>query len=114
MQLNKVDNVTANKSEERTSKMLNEDCEQMGLTWLLAKNRSAYIDTVSAILRATMMSNDVNSIPESCTLNDGMPLAVDSSEINDSSSSMFHPSPTLYLLSLYVLYVSIRQLFDSM
>ncbi|GKB79706.1 uncharacterized GPI-anchored protein [Tanacetum coccineum] len=113
--LNKVDNVTANKSEERTSKMQNEDCEQMGLTWLLAKNRSAYIDTVSAILRATMMSNDVNSIPESCTLNDGMPLAVDSSEINDSSStSIFHPSPTLYLLSLYMLYVSIRQLFDSL
>ncbi|KAA8542805.1 hypothetical protein F0562_023957 [Nyssa sinensis] len=66
-------------SEDRTSKMHNRDCELMGLTWLLAKNRSAYIHTVSAVLRAIMMSKDGSDL-QSCSLNsDGMPLAVDSS-----------------------------------
>lgn len=118
--LNKEDAVNTSKREERRSKMHNEDCELMGLTWLLAKNRSAYIHTVSAVLRATMMSTDGNSIPESCTLNsDGMPLAVDSSEIDNSSSSSILYSPLLYLLSvcMYVCVTvtpSIRQLLDSM
>ncbi|KAI7736562.1 hypothetical protein M8C21_027194 [Ambrosia artemisiifolia] len=111
--LNKGD---TNKSEERSSKMHNEDCELMGLTWLLAKNRSAYIHTVSAVLRATMMNKDGDSIPESCALNsDGMPLAVDSYEINGSPSlsTLFHSSLTVCLV-LLLLYVSIHQLLDSM
>lgn len=95
------------KSEERKSKMQSEDCEVMGLTWLLAKNRSAYIHTVTSVLRALMMTTQdgtSNSVPDSCTLNsDGMPLAVDSSEINKSSSSTV-PLFSLHLfifLSLY-------------
>lgn len=102
MQLNKVDTENTSKSEERTSKMQNKDCELMGLTWLLAKNRSAYIHTVTAVLRATMMTTDVNSIAQSCTLDsDRMPLAVDSSELNDSSSSnIFHSSLTFFLVSV--------------
>ncbi|KAK9077535.1 hypothetical protein SSX86_005872 [Deinandra increscens subsp. villosa] len=78
--------LNTNKSEERSSKMHKEDCELMGLTWLLGKNRSAYIHTVSGVLRATMMKT------ESCT--DGLPLAVDSTEINASyaSSSFLHLS----------------------
>ncbi|MFS7962118.1 putative SPARK domain-containing protein [Helianthus anomalus] len=111
--LNKGD---TNKSEERSSKMHNKDCELMGLTWLLAKNRSAYIRTVSAVLRATMMNTDGDSIPESCTLNsDGMPLAVDSYEINGSPSlsTLFLSSLTVSL-ALLLLYVSGYQLFFSM
>ncbi|XP_071691257.1 uncharacterized GPI-anchored protein At4g28100 [Rutidosis leptorrhynchoides] len=115
--LKKVDTVNTSKVEERTSKMHNEDCELMGLTWLLAKNRSTYIHTVSAVLRATMMTTAGNTIPESCTLNsDGMPLAVDSSELNDSSSSssiIFNSYLSLSLFSLFMLCMSIRRLFDS-
>ncbi|TKY61047.1 GPI-anchored protein [Spatholobus suberectus] len=71
----------SSKSEDRTTKIHNKDCELMGLTWLLAQNRTAYIHTVSGVLRALMLSTD-GSDPQSCTLNsDGMPLAVDSSEI---------------------------------
>ncbi|XP_076940165.1 putative GPI-anchored protein At4g28100 [Bidens hawaiensis] len=109
--LNKGDK---NKSEERSNKMHNEDCELMGLTWLLAKNRSAYIHTVSAVLRATM---DSNTNSESCTLNsDGMPLAVDSYEINGSpsTSTRFNSPLTLCLLLILMLYVSFHQVFDSM
>ncbi|KAM7267334.1 hypothetical protein ACFE04_009500 [Oxalis oulophora] len=87
-QLNKKTSNTSKPHEDRTTKMHNKDCQLMGLTWLLAKNRTAYIHTVSKVLRAMMMSTD-GSDPRSCTLNsDGMPLAVDSSEINDQSSSM--------------------------
>ena len=65
----------------------------MGLTWLLAKNRTAYIHTVTSVLRAKMMSKD-GSDPRSCTLNsDGMPLAVDSTEISGSSVSVSIQAP---------------------
>ncbi|KAL1818937.1 hypothetical protein ACET3Z_013806 [Daucus carota] len=78
-------NTTA--SEDRTSKMKNKDCDLMGLTWLLAKNRSAYMHTVSAVFGAIMKTTDGRN-PQSCTLSsDGMPLAVDSTELNSQSSA---------------------------
>lgn len=90
----------SSKSEDRTTKIHNKDCELMGLTWLLAKNRTAYIHTVSGVLRALMLSTE-GSDPQSCTLNsDGMPLAVDSSEMLDQSSST-----NLQALSLLFLYL---------
>ena len=86
VQLNEDNSGNTSKLEDRTSKMHSRDCELMGLTWLLAKNRSAYMHTVSSVLRAIMMSSD-GSRPPSCSLtSDGMPLAVDSSEIDDQSS----------------------------
>lgn len=105
MQLNKKKTSNSSKSEDRTTKMHNKDCQLMGLTWLLAKNRTAYIHTVSAVLRAIMMSED-GSHPQSCALNsDGMPLAVDSSEISGHSSSNNLRAPiNLYSLLLCLLY----------
>ncbi|KAA3455743.1 putative GPI-anchored protein [Gossypium australe] len=104
--LNKKNALNTSKSEERTTKMRNKDCQLMGLTWLLAKNRTSYIRTVSAVLRAMMMSKDGSS-PSSCTLNsDGMPLPVDSSEIYDQSSSVtFNLSQHLPVLSLCLLLI---------
>ncbi|XP_059642302.1 uncharacterized GPI-anchored protein At4g28100 [Cornus florida] len=92
--------------EDRMGKMRNRDCELMGLTWLLSKNRSAYIHTVSSVLRAIMMSTD-GSDPQSCSLNsDGLPLAVDSSEINDSSSIVPQLSFYLCFILFCLLYIS--------
>jgi hypothetical protein len=93
--------------EDRTSKMHNRDCELMGLTWLLAKNRSTYIHTVSAVLRAIMMSSN-GSDPRSCTLNsDGMPLAVDSHDLNHQSpSTALLPCVVVSFTLLFVLYVA--------
>lgn len=94
-QLNEHKTGNTSKSVDRTSKMHDRDCEVMGLTWLLAMNRSAYIHTVSSVLRAIMMRTD-GSDPRSCSHNsDGMPLAVDSSEVNDQSSSNTLKLPTL-------------------
>ncbi|XP_054806434.1 uncharacterized GPI-anchored protein At4g28100 [Prosopis cineraria] len=103
--LYKLNKKTSNssKSQDRTTKIHNKDCQLMGLTWLLAKNRSAYIHTVSGVLRAFMLSSD-GSDPKSCTLNsDGMPLAVDSSEFSDSSSISLHAPIFLCFLVLCLL-----------
>lgn len=80
----------------------------MGLTWLLSKNRTAYIHTVTSVFRAIMLSTD-GSDPQSCTLNsDGMPLAVDSSEISDqSSSNILAASISFCIVSLSLLYVQL-------
>lgn len=90
--------------------MHNKDCQLMGVTWLLAKNRTAYIHTVSAVLRAFMLSTD-GSDPQSCTLSsDGMPLAVDSSEISSHSSSnnLRAPMFLLCLLHMFLIVLSIQ------
>ncbi|XP_016458182.1 putative GPI-anchored protein At4g28100 [Nicotiana tabacum] len=94
------------RSEDRTRKMRSRDCQLMGLTWLLNKNRSGYIHTVSAVLRALMLSKS-SSDPQSCTLNsDGMPFAVDSSEINDQSSAVAVQASTYpYVLPFLLVYI---------
>ncbi|KAL5815501.1 hypothetical protein ACOSQ3_026276 [Xanthoceras sorbifolium] len=94
----------SSKSQDRTTKMHKKDCQLMGLTWLLAKNRTAYIHTVSAVIRAMMMSTD-GSDPQSCTLSsDGMPLAVDSSDIYNQSSAIILPVPIyLPVVSVFLL-----------
>ncbi|CAN4086654.1 unnamed protein product [Withania somnifera] len=97
--------------EDRTKKMRSRDCQLMGLTWLLNKNRSGYIHTVSSVLRALMLSEG-SSDPQSCTLNsDGMPLAVDSSEINDESSAVaIQASLYPYILPLVLVYIKFMAL----
>ncbi|MQL88434.1 hypothetical protein Taro_020990 [Colocasia esculenta] len=78
------------------------DCQLMGLTWLLARNRTLYMPTVTRVLRALMMT-PAGSEPLSCTLShDGMPLAVDSAQLEDptTSSSSATPSPSQRLSAL--------------
>lgn len=79
----------------------------MGLTWLLAKNRSAYIHTVSAVFGAIMKTTDGLN-PQSCTLSsDGMPLAVDSTELNQSSASHLQLHLYLGITMICLLYYSL-------
>lgn len=97
---------STSKLEDRTTKIHNKDCELMGLTWLLSKNRTSYMHTVSGVLRALMLNTN-GPYPKSCSLNsDGKPLAVDSSQISDHSASIYLHPPLfchLLLLSLLVL-----------
>ncbi|KAI3765591.1 hypothetical protein L2E82_15629 [Cichorium intybus] len=72
---------------DRTSKMLNRDCQLMGLTWLLAKNKTAYIPTVSAVLRAIMYSAHPPHESKCSPDQENMPLAVDSLQFDKSESS---------------------------
>jgi hypothetical protein len=70
---------------DRARRMLGRDCQLMGLTWLLAKNKTAYIPTVSAVLRAMLYtaqpteSGSGSGAPPRCSPDqENMPLAVDS------------------------------------
>ncbi|XP_022749072.1 uncharacterized GPI-anchored protein At4g28100-like [Durio zibethinus] len=72
-------------TSERASKMFNRDCQLMGLTWLLARNKTAYIPTVSAVLRAIMYSahpHESKCSPDQ----ENMPLAVDSLQFENAQS----------------------------
>ncbi|XVE49829.1 hypothetical protein DITRI_Ditri01bG0113400 [Diplodiscus trichospermus] len=73
-------------TSERASKMFNRDCQLMGLTWLLARNKTTYIPTVSAVLRAIMYSahpHESKCSPDQ----ENMPLAVDSLQFEKAQSS---------------------------
>ncbi|KAJ9560660.1 hypothetical protein OSB04_005820 [Centaurea solstitialis] len=72
------------KKGDRRSELMSRDCQLMGLTWLLAKNKTAYIPTVSAILRALMYS----AHPARCSPDQAnMPLAVNSLQFDRSPPS---------------------------
>lgn len=103
-QLNGEKTVSGSQSEtdesRRVSKMRSRECELMGVTWLLSRNRTAYFDAASNVLRAIMMAPEASDTPQSCTLDsDGMPLAVDSSELPAQNaaiaSSTLHASHCL-------------------
>ncbi|KAM7277253.1 hypothetical protein ACFE04_019119 [Oxalis oulophora] len=82
-------NKNGTKEDSRASKMFNKDCQLMGLTWLLARNKTAYIPTVSAVLRAIMYSahpHESKCSPDQ----ENMPLAVDSLQFEKDQSA----SPT--------------------
>ncbi|KAJ6349059.1 hypothetical protein OIU77_006615 [Salix suchowensis] len=86
----KAKNETQDKStrDERASKMFERDCQLMGLTWLLARNKTAYIPTVSAVLRAIMYTTHPPVHESKCSPDqENMPLAVDSLQFEKTQSS---------------------------
>ncbi|KAL6535849.1 hypothetical protein OROHE_012693 [Orobanche hederae] len=86
---------------DRASKMLSRDCQLMGLTWLLARNKTAYIPTVSAVLRAIMYSAHPAHESTCSPDQENMPLAVDSLQFeryDSSSASTFIPILPLIIL----------------
>ncbi|GMG98636.1 hypothetical protein Nepgr_000476 [Nepenthes gracilis] len=73
--------------DSRARKMFERDCQLMGLTWLLARNKTAYIPTVSAVLRAIMYSAHPPHSASCSPDQENMPLAVDSLQFERSDSS---------------------------
>ncbi|GMH07205.1 hypothetical protein Nepgr_009045 [Nepenthes gracilis] len=74
-------------SSSRVTKMFNRDCQLMGLTWLLARNKTTYIPTVSAVLRAIMYSEHPAHDSRCSPDQENMPLAVDSLQFAKADSS---------------------------
>ncbi|XP_010268888.1 PREDICTED: uncharacterized GPI-anchored protein At4g28100-like [Nelumbo nucifera] len=74
-------------NSDRVSKMLGRDCQLMGLTWLLARNKTAYIPTVSAVLRAILYSAHPPHQSTCSPDQENMPLAVDSLQFGRLDSS---------------------------
>ncbi|KAM0943921.1 putative SPARK domain-containing protein [Dioscorea sansibarensis] len=84
------------KSETRSGRMMKRDCQLMGLTWLLTRNRTAFIPTVSAVLRAILYTNHPQQYTTyTCSPDqENMPLAVDSLQfrnLDSSSSASYYP-----------------------
>ncbi|XXG59480.1 hypothetical protein AAC387_Pa04g1559 [Persea americana] len=115
--LQKINGVNGSKEgDDRASKMFNRDCQLMGLTWLLAKNKTAYIPTVSAVLRAIMYGAHPPLESKCSPDQENMPLAVDSLQFQkmDGSSASSTPhalSPYLPLLPLTTFVVFYRHSF---
>ena len=86
---------------DRASRMLSRDCRLMGLTWLLARNKTAYIPTVSAVLRAIMYSAHPQHENTCSPDQENMPLAVDSLQFDKYNSSS--SSPVAFFLLLPIL-----------
>lgn len=76
------------------------DCQLMGLTWLLARNKTAYIPTVSAVLRALLYTNSVAHMQSTCSPDrENMPLAVDSLQFQRlTADSSVAPFPSLHFI----------------
>ncbi|KAG9154527.1 hypothetical protein Leryth_014977 [Lithospermum erythrorhizon] len=87
---------------DRRRKMMKLDCQLMGLTWLLARNKTAYIPTVSAVLRAMMYSAHPTHQSKCSPDQENMPLAVDSLQFEKSKSTslLFHFSFSTFFFFL--------------
>lgn len=69
--------------------MMDRDCRLMGVTWLLGRNKTAYIPTVSAVLRAILYSVHPPTPPYKCSLDqENMPLAVDSIQVQRAAAGV--------------------------
>ncbi|CAK9135036.1 unnamed protein product [Ilex paraguariensis] len=101
---------------DRLNKMFNRDCQLMGLTWLLAKNKTAYIPTVSAVLRAIMYSAHPPHQSKCSPDQENMPLAVNSlqfekTDSTSSSSTVTLPISAFTFLPLIILLCLCNDLF---
>ncbi|XP_043709181.1 uncharacterized GPI-anchored protein At4g28100-like [Telopea speciosissima] len=90
--------------DERASKMFSRDCQLMGLTWLLARNKTTYIPTVSAVLRAMMYSAHPPHQSKCSPDQENMPLAVDSLQFQRLDSSHASAPPPFRLPSIILLF----------
>ncbi|KAJ7544121.1 hypothetical protein O6H91_09G065300 [Diphasiastrum complanatum] len=86
--------------EAVTSKTNAADCRMMGLLWLLASNKTLYLPTVSAVLRAMVYQS--NSMQ--CSLDkENMPLAYDSPGPAPAPSEGHSKYQWSFLVLIYVL-----------
>jgi len=94
--------------------MYSKDCELMGLTWLLAKNKTKYIPTVSAVLRALVYTAHSAPNQSQCSPDqENMPLALDSVQVDHSSSSTPNAIRQLHLGALATVFYTVAFLLLS-
>ncbi|KAH9288860.1 hypothetical protein KI387_032977, partial [Taxus chinensis] len=89
-----------NEISDITSKIYSWDCKLMGITWLLAKNKVVYIPIVSEEFQA-LMYNGLPHHATTCSVEwQKMPLLVDSSQLDVSTSSYSKPKASFLFVSL--------------
>ncbi|KAI5054416.1 hypothetical protein GOP47_0030690 [Adiantum capillus-veneris] len=80
------------------------ECEMLALMWLLELNKTLYIPTVSAVVRAILYNNEHPNITKCSLDSDNMPLALDYAELlYDTSNGHVNHDFTLRLIILLLL-----------
>lgn len=95
-------------SSDRTSRIYSRDCQLMAMTWLLAKNRTAYVRTVSAVFRALMYSGLPPHTTTCVSNRQKMPLPVDSSQLDEASAANFGSAKLLPIVFIFVTHMIVR------
>ncbi|KAJ3692442.1 hypothetical protein LUZ60_012792 [Juncus effusus] len=99
----KTGNSNFTTSEKRkTVETHDQECQLMGLTWLLMRNGTKYLQSITGAVGALMVAEATGSTtdPTVCSLpTDNMPLAVGSSQINGQDSApAIRLMPSFYFL----------------
>ncbi|XP_065027431.1 uncharacterized GPI-anchored protein At4g28100-like [Musa acuminata AAA Group] len=95
----------ANGSDKKATPAHDRECQLMGVTWLLSKNRTLFLPATTSVLRVLMAADGAGgSDPTSCSLSiDDMPLAVGSDQIGGHGGCSTVGSLPLFQLSLLTL-----------
>ncbi|RWW52692.1 hypothetical protein BHE74_00040879 [Ensete ventricosum] len=95
----------ANRPEKKATPAHDRECQLMGVTWLLSKNRTLFLPATTSVLRVLMAADGAGgSDPTSCSLSlDDMPLAVGSDQIGGRGGCSTVRSLPLFRLSLLTL-----------
>lgn len=95
----------ANRSDKNATPAHDRECQLMGVTWLLSKNRTLFLPATTSVLRVLMAADGAGvSDPTSCSLSlDDMPLAVGSDQIGGHGGCSTVGSLPLFQLSLLTL-----------
>ncbi|KAG0483900.1 hypothetical protein HPP92_011984 [Vanilla planifolia] len=97
----------------RMERMMDRDCRLMGLTWLLGRNKTVYIPTVSAVLRAILYGESMASAPPyRCSPDqDNMPLAVDTVQFQQAAERVacgtYHFAPVVVVYVVLAVLVAL-------
>ncbi|WOL02896.1 hypothetical protein Cni_G11615 [Canna indica] len=82
-------NATRSDTKAAAAPIHDRECQLMGVTWLLSKNRTRFLPAATSVLRVLMAADNAGaSDPTSCSLSlDDMPLAVGSDQIGSHGGS---------------------------
>ncbi|THU49496.1 hypothetical protein C4D60_Mb06t10170 [Musa balbisiana] len=97
----------ATKWDKKAGPTQDRECQLMGVTWLLSKNRTHFLPAATSVLRVLMAADGIGGPdPTSCTLSlDDMPLAVGSDQIDSRGGSSAVRSLHLFQLFLMTTFV---------